>query len=183
MIEPSSKVDALIDILEELGDKPVLVSAAHRQLIDLAATRLTKLKIQHGLVVGGQQAFDRQATVRDFQDGKLRVLLFTLAAGGTGLTLTRADTQVRLQRSWSMIDNLQGAGRNHRIGSEQHKSIHYIDVVAKNTVEEVQLERLSDKLERLEEINRDRARLEAAHRDTAELDAEAARIEQSNLGE
>lgn len=183
MCEPSAKVDALVDILEELGDKPVLVSAAHRQLIDLAAVRLSKLKINHSLIVGGQQAFEREATQRDFQAGKLQVLLFTLAAGGTGLTLTAADTQIRLQRSWAMIDNLQGEGRNHRIGSEIHESIHYVDVVAQNTVEEDQLERLWEKSERLEEINRDRARLQLERRRTDELDAEAARIEQSNLGE
>jgi SNF2 family DNA or RNA helicase len=183
MCDPSSKVDALVDILEELGDKPVLVSAAHRQLINLAAARLDKLKIQHGLLVGGQQAFERQATLRDFQAGKLRVLLFTLAAGGTGLTLTAADTQVRLQRSWSLIENLQAEDRNHRIGSEIHSSIHYVDVVARGTVEEVQLERLWEKTERLEEINRDRARLQLERRVTDELDAELARLEALNLGE
>lgn len=182
MCDPSSKVDALVDILEERDGKPTLVSAMHVQLINLAAARLTKLKIPFGLITGGQQTFERNLAMQEFQAGKLPVLMFTLAAGGTGLTLTAADTQVRLQRSWSLIDNLQGADRNHRIGSERHESIHYIDVVAQDTVEEEQVERLWEKSERLEEINRDRAQLELARRSTAELDAEEAKIMQSNLG-
>lgn len=182
MCDPSSKVDALVDILEERDGKPTLVSAMHRQLIELAAARLTKLKIPFGLITGKQLPVDRESTLRDFQAGKLPVLMFTLSAGGTGLTMTVADTQVRLQRSWSMIDNLQGENRNHRIGSEVHESIHYIDVVAHKTVEEDQAEKLWHKTERLEEINRDRARLQLAREDTTELDAEAAQIEQSDLG-
>lgn len=177
MCDPSSKVDALVDILEERDGKPTLVSAMHVQLINLAATRLTKLKIPFGLITGQQQNFEREVALRRFQEGKLPVLMFTLAAGGSGLTMTAADTQVRLQRSWSLIDNLQGADRNHRIGSEIHESIHYIDVVAQDTVEEDQVERLWEKAERLEEINRDRARLQLDRQSTDELDAEVARIE------
>jgi len=177
MCDPSSKVDALVDILEERDGKPTLVSAMHVQLINLAASRLTKLKIPYGLITGQQQNFEREVALRAFQDGKLPVLMFTLAAGGSGLTMTAADTQVRLQRSWSLIDNLQGADRNHRIGSEIHESIHYIDVVAQDTVEEDQVERLWEKAERLEEINRDRARLQLDRQSTDELDVEAARIE------
>lgn len=182
MCDPSSKVDALLDILEERDGKPTLVSAMHVQLINLAAERLTKRKIQFGLVTGAQQNFERQVAIREFQAGKLPVLMFTLGAGGTGLTLTAADTQVRLQRSWSLIDNLQGADRNHRIGSEIHDAIHYIDVVAQDTVEEMQVERLWEKSERLEEINRDRAQLQLLRQSTAELDAEEAKIMHSNLG-
>lgn len=182
MCDPSSKIDALVDILEERNGEPTLVSAMHRQLIDLAAARLTKLKIPFGLITGRQQNFEREVALRDFQAGKLPVLMFTLSAGGTGLTMTAADTQVRLQRSWSLIDNLQGENRNHRIGSEIHKSIHYIDVVARDTVEEEQVERLWEKSERLEEINRDRAHLQLQRLSTDELDAEEAKIMHSNLG-
>ena len=182
MCDPSSKIDALIDILEERDGKPTLVSAMHRQLIELAAARLTKLKIPFGLITGAQQVFERNVAMQDFQAGKLPVLMFTLSAGGTGLTLTVADTQVRLQRSWSLVDNLQGADRNHRIGSEIHEAIHYIDVVAHGTVEDDQVERLWEKSERLEEINRDRAQLQLLRQPTDELDAEEAKIMHSNLG-
>lgn len=182
MCDPSPKIDELEVVLEELGTKPVCVSADHRQLIDLAARRLDKLKIPYGLIVGGQHDFERDVALRDFQAGKLRVLLFTLKAGGTGLTMTAADTMIRLQRSWSMIDNYQGEDRVHRIGAERHESIHIIDIVASGTVEDDQLLRLYEKSERLEEITRDRARLIAAGVSTGELDEEEQRILASDLG-
>lgn len=182
MCDPSPKIDELEVVLEELGDKPVCVSAEHRQLIELAAKRLDKLKISYGLLTGAQHDFERDVALRDFQARKLRVLLFTIGAGGTGLTMTAADTMIRLQRSYSMILNHQGVDRVHRIGSEIHDQIHIIDIIAANTREEKQLELLYEKAERLEEINRDRARLAAAGLTTAELDEEERAILASSLG-
>jgi SNF2 family DNA or RNA helicase len=176
MCDPSPKIDELVEILEELAPKPVAVCAEHRQLIDLAAARLTKLNISHGLITGGQRDFERDAALRDFQAGKLRVMLFTVKAGGTGLTMTATDTLVFLQRSWSMIDNRQSEDRVHRIGSEQHEAIHFIDLVARDTIEEDQIERLHEKMLRLEEITRDRARLAAAGLSTQDLDVEETKL-------
>lgn len=183
LCDPSTKLDQLLEDLEDLGDVQVGVSAVSRQLIDLAAARLTKANIPFGLITGKQQLFEREVALRDFQAGKLRVLLYTVQAGGTGLTMTAAGTLIRLQRSWSMIDNLQGEDRHHRIGSEKlHDSIHIIDYVARDTVEEGQLQKLWEKSERLEEITQDRERLRAAGRGFADLDAEEASLMSSFLG-
>lgn len=182
MCEPSSKLDALEEILEELGDKQVAVTAMHRQLINLATTRLDKLGITYSRVVGGQQEFDRDSELRAFQAGKTRVLLFTVGAGGEGLTLTATDTLVFLQRSWRMLANLQAEGRISRIGAEKHDSLHYIDIIAKNTIEEDQLQRLLMKAERLEEITRDRETLRAAGKDPRELNEEEQMILNADLG-
>lgn len=83
----------------------------------------------------------------------------TIAAGGIGITLTRAATAIFLQRSWSMVDNSQAEDRVHRIGSEVHDKITIIDVVSTGTVEERQRVVLGNKLERLEEVMRDRETL------------------------
>jgi SWI/SNF-related matrix-associated actin-dependent regulator 1 of chromatin subfamily A len=182
MCDPSSKIDALEDVIGESGESQLAVSAEHRQLIELAARRLDRLKIPYGLITGRQQPFEREIALRDFQGGKLPVILFTHKAGGTGLTMTAANTLVCLQRSWALRDNLQTEGRVRRIGSEHHKSINIIDLIARNTVEEVQVERLYEKAERVEEINRDRAALTAAHQFTDELDAELEKILNVNLG-
>lgn len=183
MCDPSSKVDQLIEDLLDLGDAQVAVSAEHRQLINLAAIRLDKHKISYGLITGGQKPWERDVALRDFQAGKLRVMLYTLKAGGTGLTMTAAGTLIRLQRSWSMIDNTQGEDRHHRIGSEIHRSVNIIDYVATGTVEDAQTERLWEKSERLEEINRDRARLKTAGLATNELDVAETEILASHLGQ
>lgn len=174
--EPSPKLDELEIVLEELGDRPVVVCAEQRKLIELAAKRLDKLKISYGLITGAVTEYERKLTLERFQAGKLRVLLFTLKAGGTGLTMTAADTIIFLQRSDSMIDNKQAEDRVHRIGSEVHESIQVIDIVARDTVEEKQIVNLTEKFLRLQEITRDRATILAAGGRPDELDAEEARI-------
>jgi SNF2 family DNA or RNA helicase len=103
--------------------------------------------------------FERRRVLAEFQAGQLNRLLFTVAAGGTGLTMTAADTIIFLQRAWSMIDNKQAEDRVHRIGSEIHESIHVIDIVTRGSVEEGQIARLTEKFLRLQEITRDRAML------------------------
>jgi len=177
----SSKIDELMSIIEDDPGKPMVIAAEHRQLIDLAAARMTDAGIPFARVTGGVSADERDAAVQAFQDGKIDFLLFTYKAGGVGLNLTRADTMIRLQRSWSLIDNNQGVDRIHRIGSEVHDKVTIIDLVAAGTIEETQLERLYDKAERLEEIVRDRAKLLALGKTTDDLDAEAARIEATGL--
>lgn len=180
--EPSPKIDELIDIIAELGRRQFVVCAESRKLINLASARLTKIGVKHGLITGEVDTYDRKVALDALQSGDNQALLFTLKAGGTGLTMTAADTMIRLQRSWSMIDNSQGEKRVYRIGSERHSSVQIIDVITADTVEIVQLERLNDKLRRLEEINRDRATLTLAGRDTSELDRLETVISSSNLG-
>lgn len=175
--EPSPKLDELEVVLAELGDEQVVVAAEMRQLIMLAAKRLDKLKISYGLIVGGTSEWERHESLRQFNHGALRVMLMTVKAGGTGLNLQRSRNLINLQRSWSMIDNVQTENRVHRIGSEVHDVVNIIDIIANDTVEDRQVVALYEKLQRLEEITRDRERLLAAGGyDTQELDEEETRI-------
>lgn len=182
MKENSPKLDAMEEILEEMGDKQVAVCAASRQLIEMAEVRLRKAGITYGTITGKTPQWDREAQLRDFQAGKLRVMLFTIQAGGVGLTMTAADTIIFLQRSWSMVENRQTEDRVHRIGSEKHASVTVIDLIAEDTVEETQINRLWIKDERLEEITRDRVTLAAAGLSTAHLDALEEHILNTDLG-
>jgi SNF2 family DNA or RNA helicase len=155
LTEPSNKIDALMEILDEVAGKPIVVFAQSRQLIELASKRLEKDKIPHGMIVGGQTADERQNVIDRFQRGDYQAVLATVQAGGVGITLTRADTLVFLQRSWSMVDNSQAEDRVHRIGSEIHESITILDIVSKDTIEEGQRLALQAKTDRLQEILRD----------------------------
>lgn len=159
--DPSSKIDELMRIIEDDPSKPLVIAAEHRQLIDLAAARMEAAGLRFGRVTGGQTAQQRAETVEAFQAGRLDYVLFTYKAGGVGITLTRADTMVRLQRSWSLVDNLQGEDRCHRVGSEIHDVVTIIDLVAEGTIEEDQLVALQAKAGRLEEVVRDRERVSA----------------------
>lgn len=153
--EPSSKLDELEDLLEDLGDEPVVVFAQSRQLIDLADARLAKRGITHGRVTGAENDTERDWAIRNFQAGTFRVVLCTLGAGSEGITLTRARNLVFLQRSWSLVQNKQAEDRVHRPGAEVHDSIRIFDLVAAGTVEEGVLDALEAKGGRLEEVTRD----------------------------
>ena len=155
MAAPSSKIDAMVEIMADMEQKPVVVFAQSRQLIDLAAERLKKEKIDFTMVVGGQSSYDRQQAIDSFQNGYVRAILCTISAGGVGLTLTKADTLIFLQRSLSMVENNQAEDRIHRIGAEVHESVNIIDIISNGTFEEKQREVLGEKQEKLEEIMRD----------------------------
>jgi SNF2 family DNA or RNA helicase len=181
MIEPSPKLDALEEVLDELGDKQVAICSYHRGLLELAIARFKKANRSFGVISGGVSEYERDVALRQFQEGKLQYLLFTISAGGTGLTMTAADTMIFLQRSWSMIENKQAEDRVHRIGSEGHASVNIIDIVAVDSVEEDQIESLTNKFRRMQEITRDRATIAAASGDTHALDEELDRLMNSEL--
>lgn len=153
---PSGKVDDLVDLLEELGDEPLAVTAVSRQLLELAATRLTKEKISHGLVTGAQAPFERAQAIQAFQAGQKRVILFTLGAGAEGITLTRANHLLFMQKDFSPLLNAQAEDRVHRIGSEIHEFVQIIEQRTPGTVEERKVEILRGKEDRIEEVVRDR---------------------------
>jgi SNF2 family DNA or RNA helicase len=182
MREPSTKLDVLEEVLDELGVTtvnhrvaPVLIACEHLDVIDMVTARLNKLGVPHGVISGEVAPIDRQRALDDMNAGRNRALVFTGKAGGVGLNMSAADTLINVQRSWSLVDERQKEDRPHRPGAEHHDSIRIIDLVTTNTVEEDQVTRLVEKLQRLEEITRDRAALLATRTDgtphaTSELD-------------
>jgi len=146
---PSCKVDQLFIELDDIEDhEQIVVFAQSRKLIELCQDEMEKRikpkkttsaerrRYSFGMITGKQSLDERQNNVEAFQRGDLRVMLCTLAAGGTGITLTAASTMIFLQRSFSLIDNEQAEGRCHRIGSEIHESINIIDIVSEDTLDE-----------------------------------------------
>jgi SNF2 family DNA or RNA helicase len=156
LTDPSCKIDALMDILEDMEDRPAVVFALHKQLIYLAQKRLYKAKISYGMITGDQSVIDRDIAIKEFQEGKLRIMLCTIQAGSEGITLTRSNTAIFLQRSYSRIQNNQAEARVHRIGSEIHERVEIIDIIAEDTIEIRQRQALVLKEEISEEIVRDR---------------------------
>lgn len=159
--EPSCKVDALLEILEEAPGEPLVVFAASRKLIELCARVLERKKISVALVTGAVSAAERAFNVQAFQNGERQVALCTTGAGAEGITLNRADRCVFLERDWSMVKNKQAQARIDPIGENTGSPL-IIDVVAIGTVEQAVHDVVAGKVARLEEITRDEARLRAA---------------------
>ena len=156
LTDPSCKVDAFMSDLEDYDGQSVVVFAQSKQLVMLLSNKLEKAHIQHGLITGDQDTYERQMHMDNFQKGKTRFILCTIQAGGTGITLTKGSVAVFLQRSWSMIDNLQAEARVHRIGSEVYDFITIVDYVTAGTVEETVFKAIETKTDNLEVILRDK---------------------------
>lgn len=158
LTDPSNKLDQLmIDLDDYLSDgQGVVVFAQSRQLIEMAEARLEKAKIRYAVIKGGQTSDERQFSIDAFQNGQVDVILVVVAAGGTGITLTRSRIAIFLQRSWSQVEMIQAEGRVHRIGSERHENVVIVDYISNGTIEEHQLDVLEGKSDRLEEIVRDK---------------------------
>lgn len=182
-VAPSPKVDELIELIRENEGHSIAVAAEHKKLINLAVERLDKENISHVEITGDVDPDQRAVNLALFQEGKVQVILFTYKAGGVGLTMSKADTLIRLQRSWSLVDNMQGEDRVHRIGSEVHNKINIIDLVTDDTVEVQQCLRLYQKSQRMEEIVQDREQLVKNGVSTESMDNELARLENAFLGE
>jgi len=161
LTEPSCKVDSLMDDISngDFGDDSVAVCAVSRQLIEILSSAMTKAKIPHGLITGAQTEDERQKAVDDFQEGRIKWILFTAQAGGVGITLTTARRLVMLQRPWSLVDHKQALDRVHRIGSEIHDSLLIMDYVTEGPIEERVLQVLETKSDNFEQIVRDKDQL------------------------
>lgn len=150
---PSWKVNALLEVLEERPDQQVLVFAPSKQLIQLAGASAERIGRRVGYIVGGQSARQRTAVVDAFQAGELDCVLATTGAGGVGITLTAASTVVFLQRPLSLVESIQAEDRAHRIG--QKNAVEYIDIIAKDTVDTRIRSILRDHAGQLAELVRD----------------------------
>jgi SNF2 family DNA or RNA helicase len=156
---PSNKISALLEDLEHSwlpGEESVAVFATSKRLLDLTSAQLTKKKIKHSMIVGGQQEMERHEQIAAFQRAEVPVILVVIKAGGAGITLTQARIAAFMQRSWSHVEDTQSIGRINRIGSEIHESQVRVDYVTPGTVEVGQLDvTLPGKEHMLQQVLRD----------------------------
>lgn len=130
--EPSSKLDAVMEIIESTGQQ-VVVFSQFAQMINLLAARLEKKGISCGKFIGDTPADERARIITGFQEGKIQVFAGTISAGGVGITVTAASTVIFIDRSWSNALNLQAEDRLHRIG--QKSAVQVIDIIANDTID------------------------------------------------
>lgn len=154
-VEPSWKLNEVEDAMTEYEGKPIIFWFTHRDLLHLWEKRLEKKNLTYVSVHGDITGKDRDEAIQSFQRGDVDYILLTYGAGSEGTTLTRSPVAFRVQRPWSSIQDKQAPDRNHRIGSEIHEKITYVDFVTKGTVEEEQREKLQSKEEATQEVLRD----------------------------
>ena len=134
LADPSAKLDALMTMIEDMpSTEPLVIFSQSRQILELTAKRLDGVKESYGLFTGKTSQTKRNQIIDNFQDGKIRFFLGTIAAGGEGITLTRANRMVFFDRTWNPSKNIQTEDREHRIG--QSEVVEIIDLVGINTID------------------------------------------------
>lgn len=133
LTDPSSKIDALMQILEDNEEEQIVVFSQFKKVINLAAQRLQGTAIPYVTITGDVAHSERASAIDQFQAGSARVFLGTIGAGGEGITLTAASTVIFLDRDWSPAKNAQAEDRLHRIGQEN--AVQVIDIIARDTVD------------------------------------------------
>lgn len=147
---PSCKIDAVIELAEEMGGQPFVGFASSKKLINLCADKLRKLDYKVVLITGDQSTQEREYNIQAFQEGRANILLMT-SAGSEGITLTAASTLVFIQLPWSNVLYSQVSDRVHRIGSVGDR-VNIINLVSENTMEEKIIKALDDRDEHLSNL-------------------------------
>ncbi|MGF6882926.1 SNF2 family DNA or RNA helicase [Nocardia sp. GAS34] len=134
----SGKFDVCADILAnnvELG-APTLVFTQYRRTGELLVRYCAEaLGVRAPFFHGGLNQAERAEMVAEFQapDGP-PVLILSLRAAGTGLTLTRAADVIHFDRWWNPAVEAQASDRVHRIG--QTRTVTVTTLTTDTTVEE-----------------------------------------------
>jgi len=131
----SGKLQRFEELLAESvgGGSSVLVFSQFTDVLAVAARLLEERGIAYFYLDGKTSAARRSNSVDAFQRGERPVLLISLRAGGTALTLTRADTVFHLDPWWNPAVERQARDRAHRIGQTQ--TVFVYRLFSDNTVE------------------------------------------------
>lgn len=146
--DDNSRIDALRSVLEEIfeqGQKVIIWAVFHENYAQIRKL-LESMKIKYVELHGEINGKKRQEYVDSFNnDAEVFALIGHPGSGGVGVNLISASYSVYYSRGFSLEYDLQSEARNYRAGSERHEKITRIDLVAPNTIDDLILERLSNK--------------------------------------
>ncbi len=149
-IPDSAKLDLFEEIVREALDSGhcIIVFSQFVEMQKKLIAVLNKLGVEPAWLHGGTR--DRDKVVASFQDPEgPPVIVVSLRAGGTGLTLTRADTVIHYDPWWNPAVERQATDRAHRLGQTQ--TVNVYKLVCSSTIEE----RVIELAERKESLARD----------------------------
>jgi len=129
------KLDALRALLDlpEFRNKKVVIWAAFNHEIRRIHRALKKDGIRHVLF---WKHSNRNRNRRRFaNDPRIKIFVGQVRLGVGINDLAVSDTAIYYSRSLRLSDRIQSEGRTHRKGSEIHKSITYIDLLTRKTVD------------------------------------------------
>lgn len=134
-ITDSAKLDRLEELVEEVvqaGDK-CLIFSNWEQMTGVVWNKMKKYNPAY--IVGDVDPISRVKEEKRFQtDDNCKVIIGTIGAMGTGLTLTAGTTVIFMDEPWNRALKDQAEDRAHRIGTKGTVTI--ITLITKGTIDE-----------------------------------------------
>lgn len=137
------KLSEIKEIIEELGDQPVIIWCCFRWEMKRIHQELDKIYGAGSCVVLNSETQDRDQSIQDFKEGKARFAICHPASVAHGITWVNCSVEVFFSLDYSLERYLQARARIHRIG--QVNKCTYIHLLAKGTIDEDVLAVLKNK--------------------------------------
>ena len=127
-----SKLDELVNNIIAMNEKIVIWTS----FVDNIRLLKNRYKIFSPLEIYGETSIKERAEhVNIFQNSeKNKIMILNPSAAREGLTLTRANNAIYLDRSFNLVDYLQSQDRIHRISQEKECTIYKL--IGKDTIDE-----------------------------------------------
>ncbi|CAG8646199.1 2697_t:CDS:2, partial [Cetraspora pellucida] len=142
-----SKINYLADFLKERKEQSIIIfSTRSETFLEPLSQILATKKITTGLIIGKTNFQEREENINKFQNGTLDILLCNIQSAGMGLNLSRAETIIFADRSYSPADNEQAEARFlPTTNSEPGRVRLVIDLICQGTIDEKILQLLKKK--------------------------------------
>lgn len=125
----NAKENLLQSVIEEIGDKPIIVWCQFQHEINTLAKKFNGVGL-----TSETNPRKRDEIIRQFKNGEIKLLFTHPLLIGKGLTFTNCTYNIYYSLSFSYEEFKQSQDRIHRIG--QNSKCTYIILQAKDTIEE-----------------------------------------------
>ena len=151
LLVAEGKIEGVIEWITEFQennpDEKLILFGIHTDFLKFLST-----KFKCNLIIGETKPDARQKYIDDFQNNpKTKLLILNIAIGGTGFTLTAANTVAFVELDWSPGTHLQSEDRCHRIGQKNVVTVYYL--LGKNTIDTRMFTTLMDKMDIINAVN------------------------------
>ena len=134
-VKESAKLDRMEELVTEIvesGQKAIIFSQ-WSEITAIVKERLAKYNPAY--ITGETKAEERMIELNRFQnDDNYKVIVGTIGAMGTGLTLTAGSFVIFVDEPWNKALFEQAVDRAHRIGTKNNVTIY--SILCKNTIDE-----------------------------------------------
>jgi SWI/SNF-related matrix-associated actin-dependent regulator of chromatin subfamily A member 5 len=146
---PSPKLDALMELITNHEEESFIVFTWFRGMADLVEDECQRKGISVVKIHGGTTS-NRSKLVEEFQCGKARIFVGTIASAGKVITLDRAHHVIFTDRSWNPNLNAQAEDRAWR--RMQRNAVRIYTIEMADSIDQARAEKIKSKADMVDAI-------------------------------